>query len=245
MNNQNSQRGAIKPFLPIVVGVLLAIPLGFGAFFLFEEAVTRANATAPMNVSVSKITHSTALITWITDQESIGTVEYGTSPKELGTFAPEAAAKTSHIVELSLLKPQTTYYFVIRIGDRVYNDNGVPWKFTTKSEGDLPDTSVEVLEERNLRLPTPRNGGSICPVTDDCAEIRSLLGSGCSTEDFIRCQQRGGEVQGSSTQRDTASAFPSPTPPRKIDKTAKDRAVVVSPQTSKNAPTYVPPDIIR
>ncbi|MCX7996663.1 MAG: hypothetical protein N2691_02775 [Patescibacteria group bacterium] len=243
---RHSRVGSIKQFLPIIIGILLSVPLAFAAFFLFQEVMTRASSEEPVQVRVSEITDTTAVISWVTDQETMGTVEYGTSPEQLGSFAPEASMKSTHLVELSLLDPRTTYYFVIRINNRVYTDEGVPWKFTTKGPGEsATEPTVEVVQEKKLRVPTPRGGG-VCPKTDDCASIRELIGSGCTTQDFVQCQRLNGAVQGASTQRNTRDAFPSPTPVRKIDATAKDRAVPVSPRPpSKGTPTYVPPDTIR
>jgi hypothetical protein len=211
-----------KKYLPMIVGILIAIPLAIGAFFLTQGALTRAGSVSPVDILVTKITDSSATITWTTDKESTGVVEYGTLPSQLVFFAPEATAKSQHSVELTLLQSKTPYYFVIRIGDEVYNKDGLPYTFTTKGSSDLPPaaggagntapkaepTSVPVTPKTKLVI-------SSCPVTDDCALIQSKLGKGgCSTSDYWMCLRKksGSGAQATTAPEPTTGAgTPSPT----------------------------------
>jgi hypothetical protein len=226
----------IKKFLPMIVGVLIAIPLAIGAFFLTQGALTRAGSTAPTDIIVTKITSNSAVISWTTDKESIGVVEYGTTPTQMVFFAPEATAKSQHAVELTLLQSKTPYYFVIRIGDEVYDREGVPYTFSTKGDDTAtPPNTTQINPPRAepTALPvTPKTKLVIsnCPVTDDCALIQSKFGKGgCSTQDYILClkkqsgsgtqptvQPTTGVVQGTSSGQPTPTFIPaqlhSPTP---------------------------------
>lgn len=212
----------LKKYLPMIAGILLAIPLAIGAFFLTQGALTRAGSVAPTDVLVTKISESTATIIWTTDKESAGVVEYGTSPSQLVFFAPEATSKSQHSVELTLLQSKTPYYFVIRIGDEVYKKEGLPYTFTTKGSTDLPpaagaagnivpkaeSTSVPVTPKTKLVI-------SRCPVTDDCALIQSNLGKGgCSTSDYWMCLRKksvGGAQVTTTREPTTGAGTPSPT----------------------------------
>lgn len=209
----------IKKYLPMIVGILIAIPLAIGAFFLTQGAMTRAGSVAPTDILVTKITDSSATISWTTDKESTGVVEYGTSPSQMVFFAPEATAKSQHSVELTLLQSKTPYYFIIRIGDTVYNKDGIPYTFTTKGSSTTTGNNapIRAVEPSTPPVsPTAKLVISSCIVTDDCAEIQKRFGKGCSTSDFIQCLKK---KSGSATHapaaptaaQTTQSAAPSPT----------------------------------
>ncbi len=120
--------------IAIVVGLLIGIPLVIFGFLMTQGAFTRASNAAPENVRISQVTSTSAVITWNTGEETQGVVQYGTSPTQLTFFAPENTQTTVHRSELSLLKPQTTYFFNIRVGETIFDNGGTPWTFTTKSE---------------------------------------------------------------------------------------------------------------
>jgi hypothetical protein len=120
--------------IAIVVGLLIGIPLVIFGFLMTQGAFIRASNAAPENVRISQVTSTSAVITWNTGEETQGVVQYGTSPTQLTFFAPEKLQTTVHRLELSLLKPRTTYFFNIRVGETIFDNGGAPWTFTTKSE---------------------------------------------------------------------------------------------------------------
>jgi serine/threonine protein kinase len=73
-------------------------------------------------VKVAKYTGETATITWETDEDAIGQVEYGTTDAygELGTLDADLA--TNHGVGLTGLQPNTTYHFRIKARDGKGNE---------------------------------------------------------------------------------------------------------------------------
>jgi hypothetical protein len=146
--------------IAIVVGLLIGIPLVIFGFLMTQGAFTRASNAAPENVRISQVTSTTAVITWNTGEETQGVVQYGTSPTQLTFFAPENRQTTVHRSELSLLKPQTTYFFNIRVGETIFDNGGSPWTFTTKSE----DQQQQGTDSASLDG-TPVPSGS--PVDDD------------------------------------------------------------------------------
>lgn len=75
-----------------------------------------------------------AVITWISDKESINKIEYGTTAASLVLMSSESAASTSHSVSLTSLRPSTTYYFRIRVGEDVFDNGGIPYTFKTKAD---------------------------------------------------------------------------------------------------------------
>jgi len=132
-----------------ILGAIAAILFGILGFrFLGEYLTSRASDIAPKNLSITEITTNSAVVKWSTDQESQVVIEYGTSPTALNFFAPEATRTKEHRVELNLLTEATTYYFQIKAGDKIFDNGGVPWTFTTSSKN--AEQTTEAKEK-----PTP------------------------------------------------------------------------------------------
>ncbi len=184
----------------IVIGIFIFIGL---LILTFQLIGTRAADFEPRDVVVSNIDKNSVKVTWATGVDSQGVVEYGTTPTALNFFAPEAAKAKTHSLDLTLLSPNTTYYFDIRVGDKKYDNGGVPWTFTTKNtEGSTvpapttaaPTSAVATPTKSasgNTTQPTPVQrleipDGSTCTETD-CSKIKEKLGKGCSTQDYFKC----------------------------------------------------------
>jgi len=125
-------------------------------------------------------------------------VEYGTTPTALNFFAPEPTKTKTHTIDLTLLSPNTTYYFDIRVGDTKYDNGGVPWTFTTKGiEASVITPSATPTQpfDSAQAKPTPiqrlkiSDGTEGCTETD-CNKIKSKLGKGCSTQDYMKCLRK-------------------------------------------------------
>lgn len=164
----------LPKILSIIIGSLLAIVVLFIGFKVVSGLFTKAADAAPREVLITGITQNSAKLGWSTDQETQGVVEYGTSPTSLNFFAPEAAKGQKHTVDLSLLSPNTTYYFQVRIGDQKYDNGGVPWTFTTKAKGDAATTG------------TPTPSPSAAGITDTPNAPTVTSGASSSTGPIIR-----------------------------------------------------------
>lgn len=99
-------------------------------------------------VRVSDIRNTQAVLTWLTDRPAIGDVRFGTNPAALNTigFDTRGTATTgeTHQVLLSGLQPLTTYYFTVRSGQTVGDNNGVPYSFTTGPSLGTPPTADSI-----------------------------------------------------------------------------------------------------
>ena len=182
----------LKKYLPIGIGALISVVILVLAFGVLQNFFTRASGEIPQNVVVSELTENQAKITWNTDVETQGLVNYGTSPNTLSFPAPETIRTQQHSVALTLLSPGTTYYFDIQVGDKKYDNGGIPWTFTTKeiqkTQPSTIQTEPTAIEEVEDTTPTPTiEEDRTCEATTDCEAIKAKLGKGCTTQDYFKC----------------------------------------------------------
>lgn len=179
----------------IGIGIVISILLIVMGFKVFSSVFTRAADYEPSDVVVSNIAENSSKLSWATGIETQGVVEYGTSPTSLNFFAPEQSKTKSHSVDLTLLSPNTTYYFQIRIGDKKYDNGGVPWTFTTKDTqksvvpSSAPTQAIVPVAKptpvQTLEIPTTGTP-QVCNETD-CTKIKTKFGKGCNTADYWKC----------------------------------------------------------
>ncbi len=183
----------IPKIFAIIIGLVVFVGLVFGYFTIFG---TRAADFEPRDVIVSNIEKNSIRVSWATGVDTQGIIEYGTTPTALNFFAPEAVKTKAHNLDLTLLSPNTTYYFDIRVGDTKYDNGGVPWTFTTKgAESSVASPTAAPTQAESGAQPTPfqrlkiSDGTESCNETD-CEVIKSKLGKGCSTQDYFLCLKK-------------------------------------------------------
>lgn len=126
------------------VGLILFLLIVLGLAVFFGRNVTsllsRASTCPAQRVNAVQVSANSAVVTWDTEEDTQGRVEYGTSATNLAFSAPEAAPNQKHNVPLTLLTPNTAYYYLVKIGNNKCDSSGqrcdtscVPWTFTTAS----------------------------------------------------------------------------------------------------------------
>lgn len=126
-----------------------------------------------------------ARVEWTSEKPAMGIVEYGTTPASLLLRAAEASQTTNHSVELSPLKANTSYYFRIKVGEEVFDNNGIPYSFKTKGASQPVVTPLVTLMPTVVK-PTVAAGGACDRSTDyDKNGVVNSL-------DFLQCQKQGG-----------------------------------------------------
>lgn len=186
VSNNSLKNQKTTKALSIGIGVVISIVLLFIVFGFIQNTFIKAEDVSPRDVVVSEVSNNTAKITWATGRETQGVVEYGLSPTALNFFAPETNKSTSHGVDLTLLSPNTTYYFQIRIGEKKYDNGGAPWIFSTKTTGQKNTTIENTVPTQAISLPTPTLSVAVCSESD-CEKIKNMLGNGCSSLDYQNC----------------------------------------------------------
>jgi len=116
----------------------------------------------PGNVQV-QAQDTSATVSWQTDKAVLGTIEYGTNQASLLLRAPESQPATIHRVALSPLKSDIVYYYRIRIGETLYDNNGVPFSFRTKA-------ATVVVEPTLAPTTTPVVGEDDCTLVKVCTQ---------------------------------------------------------------------------
>ena len=132
--------------------IVVTIFLGKGA----SEYFASASDCPVSNVRSENVGPNSAVIRWDSDEENQGRVEYGTNSVSLTFNSPEPAAQTRHTLPLTLLTPNTIYYYLVSVGNIRCESSGqkcegescVPYSFTTASIG-IPEGTVETIPTRS------------------------------------------------------------------------------------------------
>lgn len=151
----------------------------------------------------------TAVITWTSDKESIGKVEYGATAASLVLMAAETTETANHSVSLSSLRSDTTYYYRIRVGEDVFDNGGVPYSFKTKADATVvvSPTAIPtvplVSSTDSTSSSSSSSSGTVCDSKTDYNKDGSI-----NSLDLTTCKKNGGKV--SSTVGDVV-VTPKPT----------------------------------
>lgn len=160
MKKKFSVKTIIIIVILLLVGVLGVLGINTARTYLSGAS----GATEAKNVlAKANEDGKSAVITWISDKATVGVVEYGTTPASLLLRAPESEQATNHSVTLTPLKSGTNYYFRIRVGEEVFDNNGIPYSFKTKAV-EAPTPTITVMPTVNL-VPTIATGS--CDRTTD------------------------------------------------------------------------------
>lgn len=123
--------------IPTLIGIIILLAGTFaGVFFLKTTQIFKigANATSvPKDVRVSNLSVSTATLSWITEGQTSDFVTYGetSNPNTVINESENNQKYFTHSVTITGLKASTTYFYKINSDGVSYDNNGVPWQFTT------------------------------------------------------------------------------------------------------------------
>ena len=164
-----SKLSVVKTVVVLVILILVGV---LGVLGLSTAKTYLSGATAgyePKNV-LAVPDETEVIISWDSDKSSKAYVQYGTTPASLLLSVPSrdelqtAAGDSNHRISIKTFKPNTNYYFRIRVGDEVtaYNDwevfdnGGIPYSFKTKgvtiAEGS-PTPTVASIQPSTMVTP--------------------------------------------------------------------------------------------
>lgn len=182
----------------IALGIIISIGVIILGFKILMGAFSRAAQDTATNVATENITENSATITWEAAEGTRGVVTYGTTSTALNFFAPESGSGSGikHSVDITLLTPNTTYYFIVKIGTNSTDQGGFPFQFKTKASGEsaAPTIIVPTRKTQSVVVPAKKNAPTLAPIGScsetDCDQIRLKLGKGCTTQDYFACLRR-------------------------------------------------------
>lgn len=126
-----------KNTIPTIIGIILLFGgIVAGVFLLKDNQIFKIGAspgTEPKNVRISNVSDSSATISWITGDPTTAFVSYGAS-SSLGSAADEGQSDqkyNTHSITITGLSPSTNYYFKIISNGTTFDNNSIPWQFST------------------------------------------------------------------------------------------------------------------
>lgn len=138
--DQHDSKKRIYVITIAIASILMLI--GGGIFFYTYQKQSRANENEPMSIQ-SQPSQTSSVVSWKTTRESVAVLEYGVIPDPVSftTSIASQSPTTEHAASLKDLKPNTTYYFQIRIGDEVFDNGGQYYVFRTDGTSETPTLS--------------------------------------------------------------------------------------------------------
>jgi hypothetical protein len=137
--------------IPTIIGIVILLVGTFaGVFFLRMNQVFRIGASAtdiPKDIRTGNLSDTSATISWTTEGATSDFISWGTTQGSLGTIENESDTGQkffTHAITLAGLKPDTTYFYNINSEGTNFDNNGVPWQFTTGSAISVNSNSIPV-----------------------------------------------------------------------------------------------------
>jgi len=110
----------------------IAILLVLSLLLSMVPASVFAGTTAPaIDIKVVNIDKTSFSVAWMSGASEVGQVRYGTSPDALNKTISESTPRNAHLLKISSLSEDTTYYFEVVSGGTVYRNNGAPYTAKT------------------------------------------------------------------------------------------------------------------
>jgi hypothetical protein len=123
--------------IPTILGIIILLAGTFaGVFFLQVNQVFKIGASptvTPKDVRIGNISDTSATISWTTEGKTADFVSYGDT-QSVGNIENESQNNEkfiNHSITLSGLKAVTNYYYKINSEGTNFDNNGLPWQFTT------------------------------------------------------------------------------------------------------------------
>lgn len=152
MRNQLSNKR-----IPTILGIgLVALSIILTTVIVRVQTSLRSNASAsekPQNVKVTNLSDNSFTITYQTDTDTTGSVNYGKN-RELGNTQLEDRDKgkgdllsgNTHSITVEKLLLDTKYYLVIISGQNTFLNNGVPFEISTGPSISSPSASQTAIK---------------------------------------------------------------------------------------------------
>ncbi len=123
-----------KKSIPTLLALFLILTAVTASLFLLRKGGTgflgAAPQTIPQQIKVTNIDANSFTVSWITDQETVGLVKYGTS-LSLTQTQTQTQTNLLHYLKIENLQPETKYYLKIGSSEKLYDQQGRPYEVAT------------------------------------------------------------------------------------------------------------------
>jgi hypothetical protein len=127
--------------IPTILGLLLLIGGIFGAYYYFQNSSSKVGAEfTPQKIRITNIADNKFSVSWVSDEATTGSVEYGKTGEKLTTKKMDdrdsgstQGSYTTHHVTIEGLQPSTQYSFRIVVGEKStrFDNAGSPYSTST------------------------------------------------------------------------------------------------------------------
>src|SRR3990172_2178899 len=136
-----------KSKIPTVVGIIvLIIGLAVAVFLLQQQQIFRLGASPdrmPKDVRTTNVNDTSFTISWTTDKETVGFVEWGADENTPQTANEENnTAKNIHSVTVRNASANKTYFFRVNSDGNSYDNNGALWQVKTGPQLTTPPGAI-------------------------------------------------------------------------------------------------------
>lgn len=160
--------------MPTILGLLLFVALIVGSFYYFQSKnVKTPTASIPDKVRISNIADNKFSVSWVSQEPTIGSIEYGPVGEKLTTVVLDErdnentrGSYVTHHITIGGLQPSTQYAFRILGGTKPnrFDNNGSP--YTTSTGPVIGATPTSQNFYGNVQLPSKQPAdGSIVYIT--------------------------------------------------------------------------------
>jgi hypothetical protein len=153
----NSKERSYKALAIVILFIAVLIPVTVYGVMRVLELRTQAGPTEnPKNIEVTNITDTQVTISWITSSnDTVGFIKYGKDEKvEKRAFDIRDSEEKNdsylvHSVDVKNLEPETSYYYLIVVGGKEYDNEGQLYTFETGETLESVTTPSPVKGEVN------------------------------------------------------------------------------------------------
>ena len=172
--------------IPTLLGVfLIVVGIGVTSFLVAKGVIVIGNAspsTNPQNIRITNITDSSFTVSYSTDAQVIGSLNYGTGPGLGQTALDDRDQQTGslaihkvHSMTVRSLSPTTKYYFSITSGQDKFLNNNVPFEVVTGGTVASPPSDEKPIIGRVVLPDGNSPNEAIIYITSDNAQVISSL----------------------------------------------------------------------
>lgn len=121
--------------IPSLLGILALVGGLMSGVYLVESGqrthVKAETSTTPQSVRITNQGDKTATISWLTNSQTVGTLVWKKEDEFQRITTQSQSESRVHHIALANLEANTAYQFTISSEGKTYDNNGLPWEFST------------------------------------------------------------------------------------------------------------------